>query len=114
MNQTEREERDYLTDLMSRLREALHKTESTIDTAHHEIIDAKQYLWENRSELDPAETTEACCISPAQEPCICLHSHTQEKRLHFYYIWRGKATNHENRTHTNRGKNQNYVNRITS
>lgn len=56
VNQTEREEREYLANLMSRLREALRKIDITIDSAHHEIIDAKTYLWENRSELDPAET----------------------------------------------------------
>jgi len=56
VNQTEREEREYLTNLMSRLREELRKIDITIDSAHHEIIDAKKYLWENRSELDPAET----------------------------------------------------------
>lgn len=56
VNQTEREEREYLANLMSRLREALRKIDTTIDSAQHEIIDAKKYLWENRSELDPAET----------------------------------------------------------
>lgn len=56
VNQTEREEREYLANLMSRLREAFRKIDTTIDSAHHEIIDAKKYLWENRSELDPAET----------------------------------------------------------
>lgn len=56
VNQKEREEREYLANLMSRLREALRKIDTTIDSAQHEIIDAKKYLWENRSELDPAET----------------------------------------------------------
>ncbi|WP_322112071.1 hypothetical protein [Brevibacillus ruminantium] len=45
-----------MANLISRLREALRKIESTINSAHHEIIDAKKYLWENRSEIDPAET----------------------------------------------------------
>ncbi|GED52091.1 helicase [Brevibacillus borstelensis] len=55
-NQTEMEEREHLANIVSKLQKALQTIEQKISKAHHEIMESKKYLWENRSELDPAET----------------------------------------------------------
>lgn len=52
---TETEEREFLDDMLARIREAAAVLDERIRTAGRDIVLAKQYVWENRDQLDPAE-----------------------------------------------------------
>ncbi|RKP43936.1 helicase [Cohnella endophytica] len=55
VNQTEAEERQYLGTIVSRLKKAIRLLDNKISTTHHEVIEAKKYVWDNMAGLDPAE-----------------------------------------------------------
>lgn len=55
VNQTEAEERTYLSTMVSRLHKAIERLENQISTTRHEVIEAKRYVWDHMAGLDPAE-----------------------------------------------------------
>lgn len=55
VNQTEAEERKYLSTMVSRLQKAIELLDNKISTTRHEVIEAKKYVWDNLAGLDPAE-----------------------------------------------------------
>ncbi|GIP58986.1 HelD family protein [Paenibacillus woosongensis] len=55
VNQTEAEERTYLSTMVSRLQKAIERLENQISTTRHEVIEAKKYVWDHVAGLDPAE-----------------------------------------------------------
>ncbi|WP_019637766.1 HelD family protein [Paenibacillus fonticola] len=55
VNQTEAEERKYLSTMVSRLQKAIELLENKISTTRQEVIEAKKYVWDNMAGLDPAE-----------------------------------------------------------
>ncbi|MCC3375190.1 3'-5' exonuclease [Cohnella sp. REN36] len=54
-NPTEAEEKIYLAQVTRMLREAASSIEAKVDNARRGVLEAKRYVWENRSGLDPAE-----------------------------------------------------------
>ncbi len=54
-NSSEKEERDYLQKILSRLRYTLQKIDGSIKSHAKDVSDFKEYLWDNHSDMDHAE-----------------------------------------------------------
>lgn len=55
INKSEREEQQYLSEILSKLKEAYRAIEGKILSYAGEIQETKRYIWENNAELDLAE-----------------------------------------------------------
>ncbi|WP_248924329.1 HelD family protein [Paenibacillus hamazuiensis] len=55
LNRTETEERQYLNAVLAKLQRALDELERQVSSSYREVIEAKKYVWQNMSQLDPAE-----------------------------------------------------------
>ncbi|WP_334075916.1 HelD family protein [Paenibacillus sp. A14] len=55
INQTETQERMYLTEITNKLRQAAEGISQHVSLSYQEIIEAKKYVWSNIGQLDPAE-----------------------------------------------------------
>ncbi|MFW5435812.1 HelD family protein [Paenibacillus apiarius] len=54
-NGTEAEERQYLKVINTKLHQALAEMDDKISASYRDVIEAKKYIWENMTQLDPAE-----------------------------------------------------------
>lgn len=55
INITEQEERIYLSEILNKLRDSLKKVNLNIHHNAGEILEAKEYIWENIYDIDPQE-----------------------------------------------------------
>ena len=54
-NETEKDERKYLNEILEKLKEAYNKIDQKISDYYNEIQETKKYLWENLAQMDQAE-----------------------------------------------------------
>ncbi len=54
-NTTEREERKYLEEIKERLQQAINEADAAVGAQALEIMESKDYLWENRDGMDHVE-----------------------------------------------------------
>ena len=57
INRTIEEEKQYLEDVIIALREALRKSDSSLKSRSEDIMEHKEYLWNNIYDLDPEEVS---------------------------------------------------------